>query len=279
MRRAHRASTAAGARRHVGELPGSPAVSLVRRCLFRARCLLNFLEFHRFRLFAEPPPRRKLRAPFSDCCCGWRFIRDAYIAFGQVFYYIAFQIPELVTGGDDGLARLLPTAARFRPVLDFEHLFQHRRLLTTSCSSASPSPIARWASSSPFGCRNKLIAYPRERTARPLWNIPVSHLDPRSLALLLLHGLCRSALRPAQQLRRSARPAPQPIGRISVMMAGGMRNFWGPLRPVRRAAGLSVEYYGQLDAPFVAVVLFFLCLGASAVQECCINVLEAFLQR
>ena len=66
------------------------------------------------------------------------------IAFGQVFYFIAFQWRS-VTGGDDGVSAWTPHAAGFR-LRQHRHPQQSARRSITSCWRYSPSARRRWRS-------------------------------------------------------------------------------------------------------------------------------------
>ena len=149
------------------------------------------------------------------------------------------------------LARLLAPAARFRRrssidiLIERQHLLLFRAVLLRDRGRRDglhPALAVR-----PHDARD-----PRERAPRALSRHPdrAAYLD-RVHALLLLHGLCRRALCAAQQFRRSARPALQPVrrlrdhggdGRHAQLLGAAARR-----RRLRRAAGLSLERHGQLD--------------------------------
>ena len=127
------------------------------------------------------------------------------IAFGQVFYYIAFQL-EL---GDRRRRRLARLRARSRSIsgcstIDILHnavaFYYFVLVLLRDRRRRSWAFILR----SPFG-RTLLAIRENERRARFL-GIPVErHIWIVVLAVVLLHRPCRRALRAAEQFRRSAR--------------------------------------------------------------------------
>ncbi len=171
------------------------------------------------------------------------------IAFGQVFYYIAFQWSSL-TGGDDGLRGFSRQPIDFGlfklDILSNANNFYYFVLFCFALAVGAMGFILR----SPFG-RTMIAIRENERRSRFL-GIPggAAHLD-RVHAVLLLHGVCRRALCAGQQLRRPARAALQPVrrfrhdgrdGRHAQLLGSAARR-----RRVRGAAGLPVERHRELD--------------------------------
>jgi ABC-type branched-subunit amino acid transport system permease subunit len=114
------------------------------------------------------------------------------IAFGQVFYYIAFQWSSL-TGGDDGLRGFS------RQPLDLcRHPVQHRCLLLFRALLLRGGGCGHGLHPG-LAFRAHHDRHPRERKARALsrHSDRAPHLD-RVHAVVLLHGVCRRALRAAQ---------------------------------------------------------------------------------
>ena len=172
------------------------------------------------------------------------------IAFGQVFYFIAFRWNS-VTGGDDGL-----TGWKRQPLdLGFtqhRHPRQRQGVLLLRAAAASRVAVGVMALllRSPFG-RTLLAIRENERRARFL-GIPVErHIWLVVRDLLLLRQPRRHALRAAQQLHRSARAALGPVGQLrdhgragrhALVLGAADRR-----RDLRRAAGLRLEPDAELD--------------------------------
>ena len=258
----------------VNFLLGFTGVLSLRPCrLFRPRRLWRGL-------CAEIPRRRARR---SRCSCGMLLggiagallgalivrRRGVYfamvtIAFGQVFYYIAFQWSSL-TGGDDGLRGFSRQPLASRPALD-RYPAATPMPSTISCSSASRSASALMALllRSPFGRTHGRD--PRERAPGALPRHPgrAAHLD-RLHALLLLRRLRRRALCAAQQFRRPARPALQPVRRFRdhggdgrhahVLGAAAGRRVFVVLQDY--LSSITVNWMSLVGLLFVLVVLFF----------------------
>ena len=128
------------------------------------------------------------------------------IAFGQVFYFIAFRW-NAVTGGDDGLTgwHRLPIDFGFARA---RHSSATTRRSTISCSRSSRSASARWRCFSTRRSGARCIAIrENERRARFL-GVPVElHIWLSFVISCLFVSLAGSALCAAQQLHRSARAA------------------------------------------------------------------------
>ena len=151
------------------------------------------------------------------------------IAFGQVFYFIAFRW-NVVTGGDDGLGgwQRQPLDFGFAQIdiLSNDKAFYYLVLLCFAISAGVMALLLR----SPFG-RTLLAIRENERRARFL-GIPV-----RAAHLAVLRDLLRrSSAWPARSTRCStissirARCTGSMSGDFVIMaVLGGMRSFWGPL--------------------------------------------------
>jgi branched-chain amino acid transport system ATP-binding protein len=177
------------------------------------------------------------------------------IAFGQVFYFIAFRW-NAVTGGDDGLSgwQRQPIDVGFTAIdiLGNDRAFYYLVLVCFALAVAIMAALLR----SPFG-RTLLAIRENERRA-----LSRHSGGPPHLALLgdLLHirQSCRHALGAAQQFRRSARSALGSVRRFRDH--GGARRHARLLgstdrrRNIRCAAGLHFERDGQLDVVHRAVL-------------------------
>ncbi len=110
-------------------------------------------------------------------------------------------------------ARLLAPADRFRPV-QARHPLQREQLLFLRAVLLRAGG-RRHGLHPALAVRPHHDRDPRERAPLPLPRHPggAAHLD-RVHAVLLLHGIRRRALCAGQQLRRSARPALQPVRRL-----------------------------------------------------------------
>ena len=185
------------------------------------------------------------------------------IAFGQVFYYIAFQWSSL-TGGDDGLRGFSRQPLDFGlfkiDILSNANTFYYFVLFCFALAVGVMGFVLR----SPFG-RTMIAIRENERRSRFL-GIPVErHIWIAFTLSCFFMGFAGALYALRQQFRRSARPALQPVrrlrhdggdGRHAQLLGAAAR-----CGRVRRAAGLPVEHHHQLDVVrrllFVLVVLFF----------------------
>jgi branched-chain amino acid transport system permease protein len=150
------------------------------------------------------------------------------IAFGQVFYFIAYRWNN-VTGGDDGLSgwSRLPVDFGFTQldILHKERAFYYFVLFFFMISAA----IMAWILRSPFG-RTLVAIRENERRARFL-GIPVDrHIW---ISWVISCGFCGLAGVLSGLLNNFASPHDLRWDQsgVFVIMAvlGGMRSFWGPL--------------------------------------------------
>ena len=185
------------------------------------------------------------------------------IAFGQVFYYIAFQWSS-VTGGDDGLRGFS------RQPLDFK-LFQvdllHNDLafyyFVLVCFAAIVAVMA-FILRSPFG-RTMIAIRENERRARFL-GIPIElHIWIAFTLSCFFMGFAGALY---ALLNNFADPKGLHFSQSGdfVMMAvmGGMRRFWGPLLGAAvfvvlqdYLSSVTVNWMSFVGLLFVLVVLFF----------------------
>ena len=185
------------------------------------------------------------------------------IAFGQVFYYIAFQWSSL-TGGDDGLrgfSRQPIDLGFFKfDILSNERNFYFFVLFCFALAVGAMGFILR----SPFG-RTMIAIRENERRARFL-GIPVS------LHIWIAFTLSCFFMAFAGSLYSLVNNFADPRGLHYsqsgdfVMMAvmGGMRNFWGPLLGAAvfvvlqdYLSSITVNWMSFVGLLFVLVVLFF----------------------
>jgi hypothetical protein len=170
------------------------------------------------------------------------------IAFGQIWYYIAYSWNSF-TGGFDGLRDFHREPIGFGPfTLDITNggAFYYFLLAIFAAAVALMGILLR----SPFG--RTLLRHPRERAPRalPRHSGRAAHLDV-VLDFLLLHRACRHALRAPQQFRRSAGAALHAVGlfrghdgdRRHAHVLGAAVGRGG----LRRAAGLHFLDDGELD--------------------------------
>jgi branched-chain amino acid transport system permease protein len=185
------------------------------------------------------------------------------IAFGQVFYFIAFRWNSL-TGGDDGLRGFerqpLDFGAWTADILHNSTLFFYFVLAMFALATCAMGLLLR----SPFG-RSLLAIRENERRARFL-GIPVElHIwlsfTVSCFFISLAGGL--NAL-----LNNFADPTMlnyTQSGEIVIMVVlGGMRSFWGPLVGAAvfvflqdYLSSLTTNWMSFLGAVFVIIVLFF----------------------
>ncbi|MGN6086991.1 branched-chain amino acid ABC transporter permease [Trinickia sp.] len=185
------------------------------------------------------------------------------IAFGQVFYYIAFQWSSL-TGGDDGLRGFERAPLHFGPIaidiLARSDTFYYFVLVCLAAAVASMGFILR----SPFG-RTLIAIRENERRARFL-GIPVDRHIWIAFTLSCFFMGFAGAL--YALLNNFADPRGLHFSQSGdfVMMAvmGGMRNFWGPLLGAAvfvvlqdYLSSITVNWMSFVGMLFVAIVLFF----------------------
>ena len=185
------------------------------------------------------------------------------IAFGQVFYYIAFQWSSL-TGGDDGLRGFSRQPLDFGffsvDILSNANNFYFFVLVCFARIAAVMGFILR----SPFG-RTMLAIRENERRARFL-GIPVERHIWIAFTLSCFFMGFAGAL--YALLNNFADPRGLHFSQSGdfVMMAvmGGMRSFWGPLLGAAvfvilqdYLSSVTVNWMSFVGILFVAVVLFF----------------------
>jgi branched-chain amino acid transport system permease protein len=185
------------------------------------------------------------------------------IAFGQVFYFIAFRWNSL-TGGDDGLRGFERQPLDFGPwVLDILHqpvLFYYFVLVLFALATGLMGFLLR----SPFG-RTLLAIRENERRARFL-GIPVEFHIWVSFTLSCFFISLAGGLNAL--LNNFADPTMlnyTQSGEIVIMVVlGGMRSFWGPLVGAAvyvvlqdYLSSLTTNWMSFLGAIFVIMVLFF----------------------
>jgi branched-chain amino acid transport system permease protein len=185
------------------------------------------------------------------------------IAFGQVFYYIAFQWHSF-TGGDDGLRPFQRAPISLGPwtvdILTNQIAFYYFVLIMFAIGAAAMAFLLR----SPFG-RTLLAIRENERRARFL-GIPIE----RHIWLAFTISCCFISLAGALNglVNNFANPRMldyNQSGQIVIMaVLGGMRSFWGPL--VGAAVFVTLQDYlssqtqnwmSFLGVIFVLSVLFF----------------------
>lgn len=185
------------------------------------------------------------------------------IAFGQVFYFIAYRWNS-VTGGDDGLSgwHRMPIDLGFTrlDILGNAHLFYYMVLACFAISTA----IMGWLLRSPFG--HTLVAIrENERRARFLGIAVERHIWLSFVISCLFVSLAGTLY---AQLNNFADPHDlhwQQSGDLVMMtVLGGMRSFWGPL--VGAAIFVVLEdflsshtqnWMSFIGLFFVLVVMFF----------------------
>jgi branched-chain amino acid transport system permease protein len=185
------------------------------------------------------------------------------IAFGQVFYYIAFQWSS-VTGGDDGLRGFsrqpLDFGAFSIDILSNAESFYYFVLFCFALAAAVMGFVLR----SPFG-RTMIAIRENERRARFL-GIPVERHIWIAFTLSCFFIGFAGAL--YALLNNFADPKGLHYSQSGdfVMMAvmGGMRSFWGPLLGAAvfvilqdYLSSITVNWMSFIGLLFVLVVLFF----------------------
>jgi len=185
------------------------------------------------------------------------------IAFGQVFYYIAFQWSSL-TGGDDGLRGFSRQPLDFGlfkiDILSSDMAFYFFVLFCFAIAVSSMGFILR----SPFG-RTMIAIRENERRARFL-GIPVERHIWIAFSLSCFFMGFAGALYALVNNFADPRGLHYSQSGDFVIMAvmGGMRSFWGPLLGAAvfvtlqdYLSSVTVNWMSFLGLLFVLVVLFF----------------------
>ena len=185
------------------------------------------------------------------------------IAFGQVFYYIAFQWSS-VTGGDDGLRGFArqPLHLGFATIdiLSNANAFYYFVLFCMALAIALMGFILR----SPFG-RTMIAIRENERRARYL-GIPVDRHIWLAFSLSCFFMGFAGALYALVNNFADPRGLHYSQSGDFVMMAvmGGMRSFWGPLLGAAvfvvvqdYLSSVTVNWMSFLGMLFIVIVLFF----------------------
>ena len=185
------------------------------------------------------------------------------IAFGQVFYYIAFQWSSL-TGGDDGLRGFtrqpLHLGLANIDILSNANAFYYFVLLCFALAAAVMGYILR----SPFG-RTMIAIRENERRARFL-GIPVERHIWIAFTLSCFFMGFAGALYALVNNFADPRGLHYSQSGDFVMMAvmGGMRSFWGPLLGAAvfvviqdYISSVTVNWMSFVGMLFVGVVLLF----------------------
>ncbi len=207
------------------------------------------------------------------------------IAFGQVFYFIAFRWNSL-TGGDDGLRGFGRQPLDFglwtADILHDSALFFYFVLVLFALAAGAMGLLLR----SPFG-RTLLAIRENERRARFL-GIPVELHIWLSFTLSCFFISLAGGLNAL--LNNFADPTMlnyTQSGEIVIMVVlGGMRSFWGPLVGAAvfvvlqdYLSSLTTNWMSFLGAIFVIMVLFFPrgALGMNRLEA--FRTLRAFLRK
>ena len=187
------------------------------------------------------------------------------IAFGQVFYFVAFRWNS-VTGGDDGLSgwRRIPLDFGFAQldILGDDKAFYYFVLLCFAIATALMGLLLR----SPFG-RTLLAIRENERRARFL-GVPVDRHIWLSFVVSCLFVALAGAL--FALLNNFADPRTlrwdQSGDFVIMAVLGGMRSFWGPLIGASifvvlqdYVSSMTENWMSFIGLFFVLVVLFFPC--------------------
>ena len=185
------------------------------------------------------------------------------IAFGQVFYYIAFQWSSL-TGGDDGLRGFSrqPLNLGFASIdiLGNATAFYYFVLVCVAIAVGVMGFILR----SPFG-RTMIAIRENERRARFL-GIPVDRHIWIAFTLSCFFMAFAGALYALVNNFADPRGLHYSQSGDFVMMAvmGGMRRFWGPLLGAAvfvvfqdYLSSITVNWMSFIGMLFIAIVLFF----------------------
>ena len=185
------------------------------------------------------------------------------IAFGQVFYYIAFQWSSL-TGGDDGLRGFSrqPLDLGFTriDILSDANAFYYFVLACVAIAVGAMGFILR----SPFG-RSMIAIRENERRARFL-GIPVDRHIWLAFTISCFFMAFAGALYALVNNFADPRGLHYSQSGDFVMMAvmGGMRRFWGPLLGAAvfvvlqdYLSSVTVNWMSFVGMLFIAIVLFF----------------------
>jgi branched-chain amino acid transport system permease protein len=185
------------------------------------------------------------------------------IAFGQVFYYIAFQWSSL-TGGDDGLRGFAraPLNLGFTTIdiLSNANAFYYFVLACLALATGLMAFVLR----SPFG-RTMIAIRENERRARFL-GIPVNRHIWIAFTLSCFFMGFAGALYALLNNFADPRGLHYSQSGDFVMMAvmGGMRSFWGPLLGAvvfvvlqDYLSSITINWMSFVGMLFVAIVLFF----------------------
>ena len=185
------------------------------------------------------------------------------IAFGQIFYFIAFRWNN-VTGGDDGLSnwRRMPIDLGFVKIniLDSPVTFYYFVLFFFALSLAAMA----WALRSPFG-RTLLAIRENERRARFL-GIPVdNHIWLSWMISCTFAGLAGALYALLNNFADPHQLHWEQSGEFVIMaVLGGMRSFWGPLVGAtifvvlqNYVSTMTENWMSFIGLFFVVIVLFF----------------------
>ncbi len=185
------------------------------------------------------------------------------IAFGQVFYYIAFQWSSL-TGGDDGLRGFSRQPLQFGSVtIDILSDSNTFYFFVLSCFALAAA-VMGFILNSPFG-RTMVAIRENERRARFL-GIPVDFTIWIAFALSCFFMGFAGGLYALVNNFADPRGLHYTQSGDFVMMAvmGGMRNFWGPLLGAAvfvvfqdYLSSVTVNWMSFVGLLFVLIVLFF----------------------
>ena len=185
------------------------------------------------------------------------------IAFGQVFYYIAFQWSS-VTGGDDGLRGFsrqpLDLGIATIDILSNANAFYYFVLVCVALAAGVMGFVLR----SPFG-RTMIAIRENERRARFL-GIPVDRHIWIAFTLSCFFMGFAGALYALVNNFADPRGLHYTQSGDFVMMAvmGGMRSFWGPLLGAAvfvvlqdYLSSITINWMSFVGMLFIAIVLFF----------------------
>ncbi len=185
------------------------------------------------------------------------------IAFGQVFYYIAFQWSTL-TGGDDGLRGFERQPLDFRLFkIDLLHSDANFYYFVLICFAAAVAAMA-FILRSPFG-RTMIAIRENERRARFL-GIPVELHIWVAFTLSCFFMAFAGALYALLNNFADPRAFHYTLSGDFVIMAvmGGMRTFWGPLLGAivfvvlqDYISSVTVNWMSFIGSLIVLIVLFF----------------------
>jgi branched-chain amino acid transport system permease protein len=185
------------------------------------------------------------------------------IAFGQVFYFIAFRWASL-TGGDDGLTgwHRMPLDFGFTQIdiMNDDKAFYYLVLVCLAVSAGLMALLLR----SPFG-RTLLAIRENERRARFL-GIPVEqHIWLSFVISAAFTSLAGTAYAYLDNFVDPRAFHWQQSGDFVIMaVLGGMRSFWGPLIGAAifvvlqdKVSSLTDNWMSVIGLFFVLVVVFF----------------------